>query len=669
MKVIFTDQDAVLFNGPLFPAPKAAARGSRAPQFRLGGAGVPDAAPTAPAQFATNQWSVSTGLEANQVVLDISELPDTGGSPITALQYNTGGGWVDLDGTGTGPRTLDMASAGTSYTFAVRAVNAVDPGGASGTKSATSGAAAVTPPPPSAQRVIVLTDYAGDCDDAAATAIIARAVENGDINLLGVVATSTVATSAPGVYGQLNAYGLGSTPIYAYQGTAETYNDRFSIQVRDAHGVPGQTRSAYQGDVTGLRTMLAAAPNASVRLIDIGAPVSTARLMDSPADAISPMTGMELIAAKVIDLYAMAGNFPTGVSEYNMNRNIAASQRVYSDFPRPIIAHGGEVGATVFTGPAPNTAVGSDPVRTAFDAFSRIYSGTLQNGQRQSWDPATAYHAIYGDGALFSLSAPGTISVAGDGVSTWTASAGGTRRYVSKVASDTAIASALQAVINEQAIVTPATNRWFDLNEGTGSPTARSGSPAMARASGATWRTAPVGIAHSGTTSYMTLPATAEMNSADMIIGAVVRLGRITGTQAIATLRVGDFNQYQFRANGSTLEYVGFSNGNTATIITSASLLTVGSWALVVTQVTDTAAAVRLNGAQVASNSFASRNKADPSTTTITVGGRYTGSTYSDMLQGDLAAFGYTTGADATGVAACETELRSIATSKGITLP
>nr|WP_111300374.1 fibronectin type III domain-containing protein [Paracoccus saliphilus] len=141
MKVIFTDQDVTLFNGPLFPAPKAAARGSRAPQFRIGGAGVPSAAPTAPAQFAANQWSVSTGLDANQIVLNISELPSNGGSPITALQYNIGGGWIALTGTGTGARTLTMASAGTSYTFTLRAVNAVNPGTASGTKTATSGAA------------------------------------------------------------------------------------------------------------------------------------------------------------------------------------------------------------------------------------------------------------------------------------------------------------------------------------------------------------------------------------------------------------------------------------------------------------------------------------------------------------------------------------------------
>lgn len=140
MKVILTDQDVTLFDGPLFPAQKNAARGSRAPQFRLGGAGVPEPAPTAPAQFSTNQWSVSTGFVEREIVLNVSALPDDGRSPITALEYNAGAGWVALEGTGTGPRILKMASAGTNYTFILRARNEIGEGTASGHKTAASGA-------------------------------------------------------------------------------------------------------------------------------------------------------------------------------------------------------------------------------------------------------------------------------------------------------------------------------------------------------------------------------------------------------------------------------------------------------------------------------------------------------------------------------------------------
>lgn len=99
---------------------------------------------TAPGQFATSDWFVTTGLAAGEIVLNISALPSDGGSPFTAFERTVDGGstWTALTGTGTGSRTLTMPGAGTAYTFALRAVNAVGAGAASATKSATSGAEA-----------------------------------------------------------------------------------------------------------------------------------------------------------------------------------------------------------------------------------------------------------------------------------------------------------------------------------------------------------------------------------------------------------------------------------------------------------------------------------------------------------------------------------------------
>lgn len=93
----------------------------------------------APLQFAGNAWSVTTGLEPFQIVLNISALPFNGGSAILELQYNIGDGWVALTGTGTGPRVLTMSEEGIEYDFSLRAVNAVDAGEAATVKSANSG--------------------------------------------------------------------------------------------------------------------------------------------------------------------------------------------------------------------------------------------------------------------------------------------------------------------------------------------------------------------------------------------------------------------------------------------------------------------------------------------------------------------------------------------------
>ncbi len=97
-----------------------------------------------PAAFGTAMWSVGTGTAAAEVLLTVSALPTSGGQPIVALQYTIDGGasWIPLSGTGTGTRSLVMATAATAYTFALRAVNEVGTGPASAGKQATSAAAA-----------------------------------------------------------------------------------------------------------------------------------------------------------------------------------------------------------------------------------------------------------------------------------------------------------------------------------------------------------------------------------------------------------------------------------------------------------------------------------------------------------------------------------------------
>jgi len=320
------------------------------------------------------------------------------------------------------------------------------------------GAVADPSQPSGPQRIILVTDFAGDCDDTPAVLIACDAHARGDANLLGIVVSSSIATSAPGVYGQLAAYNMTYIPIYAYQGSIGTYNNRISAPLRNLFGIPSQTRTAYQDDVVGLRTMLAAAPDASVKMIDVGAPVSTSRLLDSPADAISPMTGRELIAAKVIGLWMMAGEFTSTRNEYNADRHPASTKNVYETWPTPIYAHGAEVGANVFTAPMLNADPVIDPVKVAFDEFLAATPGGLTSylGRmgRHSWDPCCVDHAIYGDRGIYNLAgANGTITVDNLGVTTWSATPAGNRSYVGKATTNANVAAAVQARIDNTIVM------------------------------------------------------------------------------------------------------------------------------------------------------------------------------------------------------------------------
>lgn len=117
--------------------------GTGSPAVAMSNAIAIVAAATAPVPFAAGDWSLATGLEANQLVVNINALPTNGGSPITAIQYSANNGtWTALPGgAGTGPRTLTMPAAGTSYGIRLRAVNAVGNSTPGDTKTATSGAA------------------------------------------------------------------------------------------------------------------------------------------------------------------------------------------------------------------------------------------------------------------------------------------------------------------------------------------------------------------------------------------------------------------------------------------------------------------------------------------------------------------------------------------------
>jgi len=103
-------------------------------------------APTSPAQFAANQWSISNLATGGDARITISTLPDNGGSAITDLEYQIdGGSWVSLGGTTSG--NYDLANAftdGVAALVAIRAVNAIGNGTASSTKSITTTASGVS---------------------------------------------------------------------------------------------------------------------------------------------------------------------------------------------------------------------------------------------------------------------------------------------------------------------------------------------------------------------------------------------------------------------------------------------------------------------------------------------------------------------------------------------
>lgn len=145
--------------------------------------------------------------------------------------------------------------------------------------------------------------------------------------------------------------------------------------------------------VTLYRELLAAANDSSVTLVSVGFFDNLAALLDSPADAISPLNGTELVVAKVAELVVMGGEYPSGW-EYNLGTNATASQRVVNGWPRSVAVtySGSSLGGNIYSAARlAREAPADSPVLAAY----QFYVGRCAT-IRMSWDPVTTLYAILG---------------------------------------------------------------------------------------------------------------------------------------------------------------------------------------------------------------------------------------------------------------------------------
>jgi hypothetical protein len=152
------------------------------------------------------------------------------------------------------------------------------------------------------KNIIFDDDYALYADGMAAHYILLALERAGYAKVLAMVADSSNPYSAPAMAAVNRAFARASIPIGAYQGgvSSASSGSAWSQQIAARFGTPGDVRSNYPDAVTTLRTALAAAANASVTYVSTGFLTNLAALLHSFPDAISPLTGAQLVTAKVV---------------------------------------------------------------------------------------------------------------------------------------------------------------------------------------------------------------------------------------------------------------------------------------------------------------------------------------------------------------------------------
>lgn len=283
------------------------------------------------------------------------------------------------------------------------------------------------------------TDICGDCDDVLALGMIHSFQSRGACKLLAVTVSADNELAAPFVDAINTFYGRGTIPIGVVGKGGVVAESRFLPLAEQRDG--GQLRFPHDlisgksaPDATSvLRAALASQADGSVVIAQVGFSTNLARLLDSPADSHSPLTGMELVRKKVKLLSLMAGAFrpiegKTRFQEYNVVQDAPSCRALAARWPSQIVWSGFEIGIAL-TYPA--VSIERDYAYVAHHPVAEAYIRYIPPPhERPTWDLTSVLYAVHPDRGYFDLSAPGVVTIEADGSSRFEAKPDGRQRYL-----------------------------------------------------------------------------------------------------------------------------------------------------------------------------------------------------------------------------------------------
>lgn len=328
---------------------------------------------------------------------------------------------------------------------------------------------------PSAQRaaqrvqpvnIIFDTDMWTDIDDTLALAMIHSLQDRREVNLLAVTISSDDPWCAPYVDLVNTFYGREDIPIGTVRNgvdiaalkklfpkAEERPSTRYAQVIAERKNPDGSqtyphrlTNSTKTPEaVSLLRKVLAAQPDGSVVVVQVGYGTNLARLLDSKPDAASALNGHDLVKQKVRLLSVMGGSYaavtfeghtaPIGVPEFNLRVDIPSAQQLFAKWPTAVVASGLEIGFALLYSPASierdYSYAQHHPVAETYRFYCEEQKKPKCPHAHPTWDLTSVLYAARPDRDYFSLSKPGTITVLDDGGTRFEESANGMHRYLS----------------------------------------------------------------------------------------------------------------------------------------------------------------------------------------------------------------------------------------------
>ena len=270
--------------------------------------------------------------------------------------------------------------------------------------------------------IIFDTDMGNDIDDALALALLHSLESRGECRILAVTITKDNPWSAAYVDVVNTFYGRPNIPIGVVKGSGITPKDSDMIRV-PALAYPHRLASGNDAPdaVAVLRRVLDNAADHSVVIVQVGFSTNLAHLLDADG-------GRDLARRKVKLLVMMAGNFAQSKPEFNVQMDVPSAQRVFRDWPTPIVASGWEVGNSMLF---PAASIEHDFAYTDHHPIADAYRHYMPMPyDRPTWDVTAALYAVRPGAGYFSLSPPGEIEADSAGRTRFTPGANGQRRYL-----------------------------------------------------------------------------------------------------------------------------------------------------------------------------------------------------------------------------------------------
>jgi purine nucleosidase len=283
------------------------------------------------------------------------------------------------------------------------------------------------------------TDICGDCDDVLALGMIHELQSRGLCTLLAVTISVDHELAAPFVDAVNTFYERGDIPIGVVgKGGVVEKSEFLSLVAEQDSG-----RFRYRHDLVSnesakdatalLRATLAGQADHSVVIAQVGFSTNLARLLDSRADASSPLTGRELVERKVKLLSLMAGAFQPiegnrRYLEYNIVKDVASARILAERWPTAMVYSGFEIGIAL---PYPAVSIERDYSYVPHHPLAEAYiRRNPPPHNRPTWDLTSVLYAVLPDRGYFDVSPRGTVTVESDGFTRFDDNPNGKHRYL-----------------------------------------------------------------------------------------------------------------------------------------------------------------------------------------------------------------------------------------------